>query len=51
MNATNKRSQSLYGAKSPNPTVDNEVKAKYISKIVLKSSELDSISYSLIKKF
>jgi len=35
MNAQNILSKSFLGFKSPNPTVDSEVKAKYITNIVI----------------
>ena len=43
INATKTLSKSLLGFKSPNPTVDREVKAKYINNSVLYASVFDSV--------
>jgi hypothetical protein len=43
-NAQMTLSMSFLGAKSPNPTVDSEVKEKYITIMVLSILEISSVS-------
>ena len=50
MNPPNVLSRSLCGCKSPNPTVESEVKAKYTTAIVISNGSV-SYNFSAIIKF